>query len=649
MEKCNLFLLGDREYTFYDYFSNIEMCFKNLSNIKNDMSILEQPMIMLAIASAIVGGKPIPSYKKYAEMIKFTKYFKDFSWMECLPEILDGSYVSTGLKLLQNKPMTKEDFKIYEMLVNHYFMKDIKNLDLDKRNSLMKEYYIEKYSIKTYFKEEEKSEKENPENKKSEKENPGNKNTENKNPENKNTGNRNPENTGNRNSQRRNFEKGNKGKRKSGKKSGQIDRSNIQQDKNSQNKNNQANNNQNKNNQNKNNQNITEKSGPKEHKPDLKEMDLEEMELKGWGFGDSDFEELDIDESILDDEAWDKSRRSRNMNKLDTNKSQDKNGVKDLGQDLTQKDREEILSSPSKLSTYLKKFVVGQDEAVDVFANVAFQYKKYEDANKRPPKHYNVLIIGASGSGKTTLMNAFDTLSYVHMVDCTGVTESGFKGKEAKDLITDSKYGNTVFYDEFDKILTPSFDSAGKDTHKEVQSCFYKMMEEQYAFNIFAGAFEGINEIVEKRLKSKHSHFGFTTDEVDSIGEIGALDVTEEDLIEYGATREFTGRIDVIIKMKSLKEEDFIRILRDSEYSPIKSEIAVAKDCYGIELELADSFYNELAAKASSQEIGARALKQHINKAIDPLLANGMEMRCDKIRVYSLEGKVDYILTSKEK
>ena len=197
-------------------------------------------------------------------------------------------------------------------------------------------------------------------------------------------------------------------------------------------------------------------------------------------------------------------------------------------------------------------------------------------------------------------------------------------------------------------LFVPSIDGSGRDAHKEVQGCFYKMMEESQCLNIFAGAFEGIDDIVRKRLKSKKTVMGFSTESI-NYDDIDIYDVTEEDLLAFGATREFTGRIDVIIRMRNLEEEDFVRILKDSEYSPVKSEIAVARDCYGIELELMDDFYSELAAKASSQAVGARSLKQHINRVIDPILAQGMDINCSKVIVGALDSEPQFITKKNEK
>ena len=328
-------------------------------------------------------------------------------------------------------------------------------------------------------------------------------------------------------------------------------------------------------------------------------------------------------------------------------------------------------SNPYAIAKYLKQYVVGQDEAVDTLSNLVFQYMCYVKKKERPPKNYNILLIGASGSGKTTMINALSRVFPVKKMDATGVTETGYRGRDADDLVKNMKYGNIVFFDEFDKLLMPSVDSSGTDTHKEVQSRFFTAMEdpENRSFNIFCGAFEGIVDIAKKRLRKNNSFIGFgggvarpaarmgtvvtargNADGVLAAGTGGGLavsqgesilDITEDDLLKFGASREFTGRVDMIIKLRELTAQEYVRILKESRISPMKAEIQIAKDCYGIDLEVTDACYLEIAELAAGQEIGARALKQHLNHCIDPLLAQAMEEGQKELRLETISPHIE--------
>ena len=301
----------------------------------------------------------------------------------------------------------------------------------------------------------------------------------------------------------------------------------------------------------------------------------------------------------------------------------------------------DVLSSPHILSSYLKQYVIGQDAVVDAFSNIAFQYYSYVRRGKLPAgMHYNVLLVGESGCGKTTLMNAFSTIKDVNVkiLDCTGVTESGYRGREPKELVDESKFGTTVFYDEIDKIIVPSITADGRDIHQEVQGCFLKTMEDKGGFNVFAGAFPGISDIIAARVNSKYKRVGFSVDENEREIE-EAYDVTEEDLLKYGASREFIGRLDYILLCRHLNEVDFYNILKKSAYSPIKSKTLVAKDCYKIHLELSEKCYKELATMAVKHEVGARALGQYINSVLDPLLADAFDKGKERIKISGFNKK----------
>ena len=299
-----------------------------------------------------------------------------------------------------------------------------------------------------------------------------------------------------------------------------------------------------------------------------------------------------------------------------------------------EKKKEEKKNSPHGIAEYLRGYVVGQDEAVDMMANVVFQFMYYRNHGITPPKSYNVILVGDSGTGKTTMIHALSKLVPVREKDSTGYSETGYIGKDPKDLVDCIGRGEIVFFDEFDKILMPSYDKSGRNCHLEIQGCFFKAMEDARGMNIFAGAFEGIDAIVERRLKKANHFMGFNSDFEESEE---PLEITQEDLVAFGATREFMGRIDVIIRMRKLTQEDFVKILRESKCSPVLAEVQIAKDCYGIDLELTDSFYSELAEIAIRNPVGARAIKQHLTRTVDPILAQALSLGMKKVTLRGLE------------
>ena len=75
---------------------------------------------------------------------------------------------------------------------------------------------------------------------------------------------------------------------------------------------------------------------------------------------------------------------------------------------------------------------------------------------------------------------------------------------------------------------------------------------------IVSGAFNGLEEIISKRLQRKGLGFGATLKEKDNRSAT-LREVKPEDLIEYGFESEFVGRLPVIAVLEDLETDDTIQ------------------------------------------------------------------------------------------
>ena len=304
----------------------------------------------------------------------------------------------------------------------------------------------------------------------------------------------------------------------------------------------------------------------------------------------------------------------------------------------------------TKLEDEVLKAIVGQDEQVRRIITAVYRARNFDSIKS------NILIIGNSGTGKTeTVKQIAKHLNLPYTIeDATDFSKVGYYGADVEDMVYDliKKAGNDVqramkgiiVVDEIDKKAKSSSvednDVSGVEVLKSLlkliegtellidMSAFYNMQELKQMIEtgeteeldtaefdtkdlifIFMGAFPGLEQIREKRLNVKP--LGFANNPVKSIGpkEKG---FTKDDLIKYGMTEEFMGRIDTIVEMNKLTVEDLVKILTKSNlsiFSRYKSELAKK----GVTLEYEDEIFESIAKEALSYNTGARELSNIVN------------------------------------
>ena len=105
-------------------------------------------------------------------------------------------------------------------------------------------------------------------------------------------------------------------------------------------------------------------------------------------------------------------------------------------------------------------------------------------------------------------------------------------------------------------------------------------------------------------------------------------------LKQYGMIPELLGRLPVIARFRQLTQEDLIRILTESEDSPIKS---YEKDfaAYGITIEFTPEAYPTIARLANERDMGARGLKSVIEESLTSYKFHLPGMGIEKITITS--------------
>jgi len=325
---------------------------------------------------------------------------------------------------------------------------------------------------------------------------------------------------------------------------------------------------------------------------------------------------------------------------------------------------------PEELKAYLDEYMVKQDDAKEVLATkicTHFNRIKMFEMSRKPKQlesvgeiKNNIIMIGPTGVGKTFLVKLIARKIGVPFVkgDATKFSETGYVGGDVEDLVRDLVYeakGNIelaqygiIYLDEVDKIAA-SPNLVGPDVSRSgVQRALLKPMEEtevelkvphdpvsqmealmefqktgkrekkkintKHILFIMSGAFNGLDEIVKKRLNRQGIGFGAEIRSKDEKVQY-LKKVKAEDLIEYGFESEFIGRLPVVTVFEHLEVEDLYKILRNP-----KSPIVIGKKrdfkAYGIHLQFEDDALRGIAENALQERTGARGLVSAVERVL---------------------------------
>ena len=304
----------------------------------------------------------------------------------------------------------------------------------------------------------------------------------------------------------------------------------------------------------------------------------------------------------------------------------------------------------------IKRKIIGQDNAIEAIVSNIYANQlilNTNDPDLIQTEKVSILVDGPTGTGKTAIMKeiAKEFSLPIVITSATRYSQTGYMGdsldsvfkkllKQANGDLLLAQRG-IVCFDEIDKLGHIPENKYSNNMHEQVQEEILAYMsgekinistsdefellgflDDEIEFDtsnitfVGMGAFTALRESKIKKIKDTIPTMGFnapiTKEAIEKA--YAKLDkqyeITDKDYIDFGLKRELIGRFTLQTYTREYSVEDYKKILKESEISPLKQFIEFSKVLNIEEITYDEELIELIAKQAYDDKFGARGLQK---------------------------------------
>lgn len=292
--------------------------------------------------------------------------------------------------------------------------------------------------------------------------------------------------------------------------------------------------------------------------------------------------------------------------------------------------------SAREIYNYLDERIIKQDEAKKAAAMIMWKCLK--------GIKQNIMFCGPTGCGKTEIWRCLSTLfpNRISIVDASSLTMEGFTGNTKwqdlfrSDHFRDSR-NNIMVIDETDKMISPRFTSSGENVSEVIMNEGLKIIEgtvlkikdgrDNYRYVdtklisfVMLGAFSRKAEEIAEKQRGCALGFGSEKKDIKAYSK----PMTVKDILDFGATPEFMGRISKVVNLSPMTKRDYENILYKEGCSPIKK----LEKTYNLKIYITDEHREMVLENAVNNGLGIRGMANELANLLDEKLFEGVIGDC---------------------